>query len=228
MNCNSEDEVIFHDALEEPMSDFDLYIEGLDTEMSSHFEKMEHMMRGIHLTSVKEKDPRPKYNEILMLFSEAYDDICMTEQTQELKEFFEELFEVALDSGAGDHVTNKKTAPLYKLEESRGSRAGQHFVCAGNKRIPNQGQVTLGLKGLNGAKTIKSTFQVADVTRPLWSVGRICDEGFRITFDDKKAEVIDQKGQVVCTFDRQGGLYLSKLKLKNPNLKRGFQRQGPA
>ena len=100
-------------------------------------------------------------------------------------------------------------------------------MCAGNRRIPNQGQVTLGLKGLNGAKTIKSTFQVADVTRPLWSVGRICDEGFRITFDDKKAEVLDKKGRVVCTFDRQGGLYLSKLKLRNPNFKKGFRRQGP-
>ena len=105
--------------------------------------------------------------------------------------------------------------------------AGQHFVCAGNKRIPNQGQVTLGLKGLNEAKAIKSTFQVADVTRPLWSVGRICDEGFKITFDDKKAEVLDKKGRVVCTFDRQGGLYLSKLRLKTPNFRKSFRGPGP-
>ena len=99
-------------------------------------------------------------------------------------------------------------------------------MCVGNKRIPNQGQVTLGLKGLNKVKAIKSTFQVADVTRPLWSVGRICDEGFKIVFDDKKAEVPDKNGRVVCTFDRQGGLYLSKLRLKNPNFRKSFRGPG--
>ena len=162
-----------------------------------------------------------------MLLSEAFGDICMTEQTQEMMGFFEKLCEVALDSGAGDRLTHRRTAPLYKLEESAGSRAGQHFVCAGNRRTPNQGQATLGLEGTDGTKTIKSTFQVAGVTRPLWSVGGVRDEGFRATFDDKKAEVVDMNGRLICTFGRQWVLHLSKLKLKNHNPKRSFHRQVP-
>ena len=74
-------------------------------------------------------------------------------------------------------MPSKAGAPLYKMVGSAGSRAGQHFICAGNKRIPKQGQMMLNLKGPDGAKTNKSTFQVAQVTRPLWSVGRICDNG---------------------------------------------------
>ena len=220
---------VFYDARETPMDEIEEYMHSLDEMMSLHFENLKNASGGLRRDSVKESDPRPKktMNELNMLFSEAFHDICMAEQSDEVREFFEELFEVALDSGAGDHVASKESAPTYKLVESAGSRAGQHFVCAGNKRIPNQGQMTLNLKGPDGAKTIKSTFQVAQVTRPLWSVGRICDEGFKVTFDDQKAEVTDKNGKVVCRFDRHGGLYLSRLRLKNPNFKRSFRRQEP-
>ena len=206
----------------------DEYLAELDDEMTRHFEKMNKAIGELHIDSVMKHDPRPKTknDELNMLFSEAFQDLCMAEQSMEVQEFFAELFEVALDSGAGDHVTSPESAPLYQVMESPGSRAGQHFVCAGNKRIPNKGQVTLGLKEPQGSKTIKSTFQVAQVTRPLWSVGKICDEGFKIIFDEQKAEVMDKQGKVVCKFDRQGGLYLSKLRLKNPNFKKSFHRQG--
>ena len=43
--------------------------------------------------------------------------------------------EVALDSGAGDHVASKNVAPAYAISESAGSRAGQHFVAAGGARF---------------------------------------------------------------------------------------------
>ena len=36
--------------------------------------------------------------------------------------------------------------------------------------------------GKEGMK-IKSTFQTAKVTRPLWSVGKICDEGLEVKFN---------------------------------------------
>ena len=43
--------------------------------------------------------------------------------------------EVAADSGASEHVAADTDAPTYKVEESAGSRAGQHFVGAGGHKM---------------------------------------------------------------------------------------------
>ncbi len=73
-------------------------------------------------------------------------------------------------------------------------------------------------------------FQIADVTRPLYSVGRICDAGCSVTFDKTKAVVV-KDGQTIATFDRQGGLYLADLELIGSMVDEGgtaqpFPRQG--
>ena len=67
-----------------------------------------------------------------------------------------------------------------------------------------------------------SVFQIAAVTRPLMSVGKICDEGHNITFDATQAIVRDQNGAELCKFHRTpGGLYVAKMRLRNPA---GFPR----
>ena len=84
--------------------------------------------------------------------------------------------------------------------------------------IPNLGQKSLNLSDSDGTKELTSIFQIAAVTRPLMSVGKICDEGHKITFDNVKAVVVNLSGAEVCRFERsaQGGLYVAKLKLRNP------------
>ena len=75
----------------------------------------------------------------------------------------------------------------------------------------------------DGDKELRSVFQIAAVTRPLMSVGKICDEGHKIAFDKTKAVVTTAEGAEVCRLERsQGGLYVAKLKLRNPL---GFARQ---
>ena len=84
-------------------------------------------------------------------------------------------------------------------------------------RVDNQCQA--GLKLCNGgpSSVIQSVFQVANVTRPLMSVGRICDEGFHVDFQKEFAVVSDKSGREVLKFERQaGGLYVAKMKLKAP------------
>ena len=72
---------------------------------------------------------------------------------------------------------------------------------------------------------MKSIFQIARVTRPLMSVGKMCDNGLTILFDDKRAVVRDKGGLEVCTFERApGGLYLGKFRLKSPSP--GFAGRG--
>jgi hypothetical protein len=53
------------------------------------------------------------------------------------------------------------------------------------------------------------------------SVGRICDGGHSITFNDVMAVVNGKDGGEICRFHRSpGGLYIAKLKLRAP----GFGR----
>ena len=83
--------------------------------------------------------------------------------------------------------------------------------------IPNLGQSQLNLSDEGIGRDIQSTFQIAAVTRPLMSVGRICDEGHTVTFDAIMAVVKSADGSELCRFQRgSNGLYVAKLKLRNP------------
>ena len=186
------------------------------------------------------KDPREEFHEDV--FYECESEYAEDAEAHVLEgEAFDELnvadgsvadtLQIALDSGAGEHVASRSTAPKYPVAESAGSRAGQHFVAAGGARIPNEGQFKLRLRSGGPAKgegkDIESTFQVAKVTRPLWSVGRICDEGFSINFTQTEAVVKDKLGKAVCKFHRKGGLYLADLQLKSPaDRSQDFTRRG--
>ena len=124
-------------------------------------------------------------------------------------------------------------APTYPMEESPGSKLNQHFVGAGGHRMRNEGQVRLNMRAANGRKgrDIRTTFQVAKVTRPLMSVSKICDAGMSMRFTATMAVIEDAQGEEVCRFIRKGGLYVASMKLRNPNFKskpkdQGFGRRG--
>ncbi len=127
--------------------------------------------------------------------------------------------EVVLDSGAGAHVVNRKAIPGYAVEASALSRAGAAFLAADGGRIKNHGESLLQLVAVDskgGEHAIQSTFQVADVTRALWSVGLICDSGLDVRLRKDDASVLDTSGRELCHFVRSGGLYLATVRLENP------------
>ena len=123
------------------------------------------------------------FEEVNLFEGEEIDDLLTIESKVCKDLYYAEPFEVVLDSGAGEHVASDKDTPGYSIRESKGSRAGQNFIAAGGHKMPNRGEVALRLKtqGDKG-REITTTFQVASVTRPLWSVARICDAGFKVTF----------------------------------------------
>ena len=65
---------------------------------------------------------------------------------------------------------------------------------------------------------LQSFFQIAAVTRPLLSVGKICDEGHSITYNNICAVVPSKDGEELCRFHREGpgDLYVSKIKPRSP------------
>ena len=64
-----------------------------------------------------------------------------------------------------------------------------------------------------GGKTSKSVFQVADVTRALYSVSEICDDGCEVHFAATEA-VVTKGGKVITRFGREGGVYTVELEIK--------------
>ena len=126
-----------------------------------------------------------------------------------------------LDSGSVEHVCDDLDAPGFSLEASPGSHRSQKFIVGNGNKVPNEGQKCLNLETCkdesNEVNAIQSTFQVAKVTRPLMSVAKITDEDLTCTFDKKKAVVKDSNGKTICTFKREGGLYVCRMKLKAPS-----------
>ena len=86
------------------------------------------------------------------------------------------------------------------------------------------GQKQLNLSDNAAGSDLQSIFQIAAVTRPLMSVGKICGEGHEITFNNVSAVVRSKEGAEFCRFHREptGGMYVAKLRLRNPA---GFGRQ---
>ena len=193
-------------------------MKNLDRMMSMEYESKEE-------DEYCEEDPR-QYEEVNLMEDEEIDDILTVESKTCRELYYTEPFEVILDSGAGEHVASDKDAPGYAIKESRGSRAGQNFIAAGGHKMANRGEMALRLRTQGaGGKEIATTFQVASVTRPLWSVARICDAGFKVMFDQAGADILGKDGKAVCRFKRVGNLYKVRFDLKNPTHK-DFARRG--
>ena len=95
------------------------------------------------------------------------------------------------------------------------------------ERVPNEGQIRLRMEaaGPDGRPMpVQSTFQVAEINRPLMSVSKICDQGFTCVFTKDGAQILDRHQKSVCQFGRSHGLYVGKMKVKQPE---PFTRQAP-
>ena len=76
---------------------------------------------------------------------------------------------------------------------------------------------------------MSSKFQVGSVSRPLWSVGKLCDAGYKVVFDKDDATVIHKASNVpVTTFKRRNALYECDMKLRNPRARTAAVAQGPS
>jgi hypothetical protein len=135
---------------------------------------------------------------------------------------------VALDSGAGDHVVGPDDVMGFTTEESEGSKRGRHFIDAGGNRIRNLGQARVGVRDPLCASGFGSVLQIAEVSRPLYSVSKICDSGASVTFDNNEAVVKGRDGAVLAKFKREGGLYVTDLEFTDEggSTRPGFTGQG--
>ena len=120
------------------------------------------------------------------------------------------MIKVAVDSGAGDHVASLALVGKRRVRPSDGSRNGRHFVSASGGTMPNQGEAKLVMKEPLAGSTVSSTFQVADVTRALYSVSKLCDSGCEVHFTAVEG-VVTKDGVAIARFPRENGLYVTEM-----------------
>lgn len=128
--------------------------------------------------------------------------------------------DIALDSGCVDHVCAKSGAPSgagFSMIESGRSRGKRCFIVGNGGRVPNEGGVALTMAvGTEDVRlnTLDSVFQIAQVTRPIMSVSKVCGVDVTCTSDKHRGIVRDSKGNAVMEFKRHGGIYIARLTIK--------------
>ena len=143
---------------------------------------------------------------------------------------------VAADSGAVDHIANPANIPgNSKLRMPKNGQI-RFFVGAGGDPIKNHGMAKVKLRTQEG-KNVGNIFQVADVTRPLHSVSKVCDSGKEWLFTAEEAFVFPagllskliKSEQALARYPREGGLYVAEVTVTadDDDLPEGFGRPGP-
>ena len=115
--------------------------------------------------------------------------------------------DVVLDSGAADSVCPKDMVPHFAIEDSEASRAGVYYTSANGGKIVNIGQTHVPIALDNGAKSVV-TFQVADVSRPLMSVGKVCKTRNRVIFGANGGYIMNLATGATTQFEKKDGIYV--------------------
>ena len=121
-------------------------------------------------------------------------------------EDWEELVAV-MDSGAADSVAPPHVARGTPIRESAGSKAGQTYYTADGSRIPNQGEKTV-VAFTDQEVPLAMRYQIADVTKPLNSVGEICDKDNYVVFGAQGGYIKDRWSPNKTFFRREYGVYV--------------------
>ena len=149
--------------------------------------------------------------------------------------------EVALDTGCVAHCAGpKQLPPDTPVVKPEGVKL-KGFVAANNTPIENYGMASVVLEQADGT-AVGGSFQVVNVSRALHSGSAICDaasracpSGHEVLTTARGAVVVPAGalsrflGQVrhIAKYPRRGGLYVAKMRIRNPKAKQSFQRPGP-
>ena len=115
-----------------------------------------------------------------------------------------------MDSGAADSVCLRSMAPHFNAEDSEASRAGVYYTAAGGAKIKNLGQQQIPVAMGNGLRTI-AVFQVAEVSRPLMSVAKVCEMGNRVVFGANGGYIYNIQSGQATPFVMKDGVYCFSL-----------------
>jgi hypothetical protein len=114
---------------------------------------------------------------------------------------------LTIDSGAADHVMPLGWLIWILVVASAGSLKGLHYVAASGTRISNMGQQTVNCLTRNGTWA-QWIFQVAAVNKPLVSVSKLIDDGWRVVFDEEASYIKHKQTGNVINIRRERGVFV--------------------
>ena len=115
---------------------------------------------------------------------------------------------IAIDSGACENVIDAlEEVPGYGVKEGKASKMGVKYASATGEEIPNLGEVMLPMFTKEGSKRCMK-MQVAEVTRPLASVKRICEAGHAVVFDESGSFMYNKSTGEINYFREDAGNYI--------------------
>ena len=134
------------------------------------------------------------------------------------------------DSGACETVMPKNLCASITLRESVASKAGVEYEVASGKAVPNLGERHCEIFCEGAGSSTMMHFQVADIHRPLLSLSRAADQGFKSHLDWYGGYLEETKTGETIPIQRRGNLYIMQIWVRAsaeaPDPNTGFARRG--
>ena len=127
-----------------------------------------------------------------------------------------------MDSGAAESVAPASMAPWVPIAESVGSKTGKKYMSASGETLKNLGEKKVEVITNEGMKA-NATFQIADVTRPLCSIARVCDQGNTVVFTSTGGFIENVHG-ARTHFERSNNVYTLEFHAYDPGSSTDFPR----
>ena len=115
-----------------------------------------------------------------------------------------------VDSGAGANVLPKDMISFIPTRETERSRSGKGFVGASGHRIRNYGEKRVVVRTSEGHER-GTNWQVADVRRPLMSVGRMTQAGNRVSLSQEDPHILNVKTGQITKLRKEGNVFVVDL-----------------
>ena len=136
---------------------------------------------------------------------------------------------LTVDSGAADHVIPAGWFIGMLIVKSIGLIRGLMYVAANGAKIPNQGQTVVDFMSGEGTWA-KLIFQIAAINKPLVSVSKLVEDGYRVIFDDDESYILQKKTGNIITMRKEQGVFVIDTyvmkKPRSPKNEPGFTRPG--
>ncbi len=113
----------------------------------------------------------------------------------------------SVDAGAAAQVRPIGWMLMLGVVKDSGSRRGLHYVAADGTRIPNVGQQLVKFMTLDGAWT-ELLFQIAAINKPLVSVSKLNEAGYKVVFDENNSYIMNKKTKKVIKMKMEKGVFV--------------------
>ena len=214
---------------------FEVYVSNI---IQQAFEDEEHIKLmeiesndtdDIHAVKEEENDytPQKLVDHFLMAFSDDEPEAVEKELSlaERLRAKIARMIKVrkglTVDSGAADHVMPVGWLLMLLVVKSLGSIRGLHYVAADGTRIANRGQQLVKFMTMDGV-WVDILFQIAAIHKPLVSVSKLNEAGYKVVFDEDRSYIIHKKSRKVINMRKERGVFIIDAFVpKNPE--QGFK-----